>query len=64
MTPGEIRIQEAEKAVRAVEIKRELSALDKKRTRPLAEKAEGDAAYLAVLNARAIALRAELKALE
>lgn len=42
------------------ELKSELAALDIKRIRPTAE---GDTAYLAILNAQAVALRAELQAL-
>ena len=40
------------------QIKAELAALDIKRIRPTAE---GDAAYLATLNAQAVALRGQLK---
>lgn len=45
---------------RIAEIKTELAALDIKRIRPAAE---GDTAYLTILNAQAVALRAELQAL-
>jgi hypothetical protein len=45
---------------RIAEIKNELAALDIKRIRPVAE---GDAAYLAMLNAQALALRTELQGL-
>lgn len=45
---------------RIAELKAELAALDIKRIRPTAE---GDTAYLATLNAQAVALRAELQAL-
>ena len=45
---------------RIAELKSELAALDIKRIRPTAE---GDTAYLATLNAQAVALRAELQAL-
>lgn len=45
---------------RIAELKAELSVLDIKRIRPTAE---GDTAYLITLNAQAVALRAELKAL-
>ena len=40
------------------QIKAELAALDLKRIRPVAE---GDATYLATLNAQAVALRAQLQ---
>lgn len=46
---------------RIAEIKAELIALDIKRIRPLAE---GDADYLATLNAQAVVLRLELKAIQ
>lgn len=46
---------------RIAEIKAELIALDIKRIRPLAE---SDADYLANLNAQAVALRLELKAIQ
>ena len=46
---------------RISELKSELAALDIRRIRPTAE---GDAAYLATLNAQAVALRAELQALQ
>ena len=45
---------------RIAELEAELAALDIKRIRPTAE---GDTAYLATLNAQAVALRAELQAL-
>ena len=45
---------------RIAELKSELAALDIKRIRPTAE---GDTAYLTVLNAQAVTLRAELQAL-
>lgn len=45
---------------RIAEIKADLSALDFKRIRPLAE---GDTEYLTTINAQAVALRAELTAL-
>ena len=45
---------------RIAELKADLAALDIKRIRPTAE---GDTAYLATLNAQAVALRAELEAL-
>ena len=47
-------------AQRIAEIKIELSGLDQRRIRPLAE---GDTEYLASLNAQATALRAELQGL-
>ena len=45
---------------RIAEIKADISALDFKRIRPLAE---GDTEYLTTINAQAVALRAELTAL-
>lgn len=45
---------------RIEELKSELAALDIKRIRPTAE---GDTDYLTVLNAQAVAIRAELQAL-
>jgi hypothetical protein len=45
---------------RIAEIKNKLAALDIKRIRPVAE---GDTAYLATLNAQALALRTELQGL-
>jgi len=45
---------------RIAEIKSELTAIDAKRIRPIAE---GDTAYLATLNAQAVALREELATL-
>jgi len=45
---------------RIAEIKNELVALDIKRIRPVAE---GDTAFLATLNAQALALRTELQGL-
>lgn len=46
------------KGMRIAEIKIELSELDQRRIRPMAE---GDTDYLATLNAQAVALRAELQ---
>lgn len=46
---------------RIAELKAELAALDIRRIRPTAE---GDTAYLAILNAQAAVLRAELQALQ
>ena len=45
---------------RIAEIKAELSNIDQRRIRPMAE---GDTDYLATLNAQAVALRAELQGL-
>jgi hypothetical protein len=55
--PPELPNQENQ---RISEIKSELAALDLKRIRPIAE---GDAAYLATLNAQLLALRTELQGL-
>jgi len=54
-TPEELKAQQI------ATIKAQLAELDSKRIRPLAE---GDVEYLATLNAQAVALRAELQALQ
>ncbi len=60
-TPSDVAAQSQTMIqLRIAEIKIELAELDQRRIRPLAE---GDTDYLAILNAQALALRAELQTL-